>query len=71
MMGLSKEERIDLALLSGREGWSRRQIAEEFSLRHPYRQRICFFTAYAHFMTTPQWHGRGAKFFNFLAYVRA
>ncbi|CAI9719957.1 hypothetical protein C0J52_25601 [Octopus vulgaris] len=53
MMALSKEERIpdrmmeeriELVLLSGREGWSYRKIAEEFNLRHPYRQPI-FFTA--------------------------
>ncbi|CAI9720341.1 MPC34374.1hypothetical protein [Octopus vulgaris] len=44
MMDLSKEERIELVLLSGREGWSYRKIAEEFNLRHPYRQPI-FFTA--------------------------
>ena len=44
MMALSKEERIELVLLSGREGWSYRKIAEEFNLRHPYRQPI-YFTA--------------------------
>ncbi|CAI9720310.1 hypothetical protein OCTVUL_1B026826 [Octopus vulgaris] len=44
MMDLSKEERIELVLLSGREGWSYRKIAEEFNLRHPYRQPI-YFTA--------------------------
>ena len=42
MLALSKEERIDLVLLSGREGWCDRKIAEEFNLRHPYRQPICF-----------------------------
>ncbi|CAI9725921.1 KEOPS complex subunit TP53RK isoform X1 [Octopus vulgaris] len=44
MMDLFKEERIELVLLSGREGWSYRKIAEEFNLRHPYRQPI-YFTA--------------------------
>ncbi|KAK7068236.1 hypothetical protein SK128_005776 [Halocaridina rubra] len=43
-MALSKEERIELVLLSGREGWSHRKIAEEFNLRHPHRQPI-YFTA--------------------------
>ncbi|CAI9734165.1 Hypothetical predicted protein [Octopus vulgaris] len=38
MMALSKEERIELVLLSGREGWSYRKIAEEFNLRHPYSE---------------------------------
>ncbi|CAI9736187.1 Hypothetical predicted protein [Octopus vulgaris] len=36
MMALSKEEIIELVLLSGREEWSYRKIAEEFNLRHPY-----------------------------------
>ncbi|CAI9727465.1 PLHD1 protein [Octopus vulgaris] len=44
MMVLSKEERIEIVLLTGREGWSYRKIAEEFNLRHPYRQPI-YFTA--------------------------
>ncbi|CAI9719023.1 uncharacterized protein LOC126412052 [Octopus vulgaris] len=49
MMDLSKEERIELVLLTGREGWSYRKIAEEFNLRHPYRQPI-YFTAVAKFI---------------------
>ncbi|CAI9727188.1 Hypothetical predicted protein [Octopus vulgaris] len=36
MMDLSKEERIELVLLSGREGWSYRKIAEELNFRDPY-----------------------------------
>ena len=31
-MALSEQERIDLALLSGQEGWSYRKIGEEFNL---------------------------------------
>ena len=31
-----------MVLLSGREGWPYRKIAEKFNLRHPYRQPICF-----------------------------
>ncbi|CAI9726852.1 Hypothetical predicted protein [Octopus vulgaris] len=42
IMDLSKEERIELVLISGREGWPYRKIAEEFNLRHPYRQPIYF-----------------------------
>lgn len=41
-MALSKDERIDVVLLSGREGWSYRKIAEEFNRRHPARQPISF-----------------------------
>ena len=42
MVALSEEERIHLVPLSAREGWSHRQIAEEFNLRHPYWQPIRF-----------------------------
>ena len=44
MMALSKEERIELVLLSGRKIWSYRKIAEEFNLRHPHRQPFYFTT---------------------------
>ena len=37
-MALSKDERVDLVLLCGREGWSQRKIADEFHLRHPNRE---------------------------------
>ncbi|CAI9721864.1 Hypothetical predicted protein [Octopus vulgaris] len=37
MMNLSKEKSIEL-VLSEREEWSYRKIAEEFNLRHPYRE---------------------------------
>jgi transposase len=43
-MSLSKEERIELVLLSGREGWSYRQIADDFNARHPRMTPICFGT---------------------------
>jgi transposase len=39
-MGLSKEERIELVSLSGREGWSYRQIADDFNARHLRRTSI-------------------------------
>jgi transposase len=43
-MSLSKEERIELVLLSGREGYSYRQIADDFNARHPRRTSISFGT---------------------------
>jgi transposase len=43
-MSLSKEERIELVLLSGREGWSVRKIADDFNARHPRRTPIGFST---------------------------
>lgn len=39
MIDLSKEERIELVLLSGHEGWSfakLEEFAEEFNIRHSY-----------------------------------
>jgi transposase len=43
-MSLSKEERIELVLLSGSEGWSYRQIVDDFNARHPRRTPISFGT---------------------------
>jgi transposase len=43
-MSLSKEERVELVLVSGREGWSYRQIANDFDARHPRRSPISFGT---------------------------
>ena len=57
MMAVSKEERIDLVLLSGREGRSHRKIAEEFNLRHPYQQPTCFLPC-IHTLWTPRGRGR-------------
>ena len=41
-MALTKEERVQLILLSGREGWSYRRIADEFKVHHPGRSSIGF-----------------------------
>ena len=38
--GLKKEESVHLVLLSGREGWSYRKIADEFNVLHPGRSLI-------------------------------
>jgi transposase len=43
-MSVSKEERIELVLLSGCERWSYRQIAKDFNARHPRRTPISFGT---------------------------
>lgn len=43
-MALTKEERVQLVLLSGREGWSYRRIADEFNVLHPGRSSIGFST---------------------------
>ena len=39
-MGLLKEERIELVLLSGHEGWSYQKIADVFKACHPRRVPI-------------------------------
>ena len=36
-MSLSIEDRVEIVLLCGREGWSQRQVAYEFNRRHPDR----------------------------------
>ena len=39
-MSLTKDERVEVILLSGREGWSYRRIAEHFNACHPGRAAI-------------------------------
>ena len=39
-MALTNEERVELVLFSGREGWSYRRIADEFNVLHPGRSLI-------------------------------
>jgi transposase len=34
-MALTLDEREEIVLLSGRQGWTRRQVADEFNDRHP------------------------------------
>jgi hypothetical protein len=39
-MALTLDERVEIVLLSGREGWTQRQVADEFNARHPERNPI-------------------------------
>jgi hypothetical protein len=39
-MELKLDERVDIVLLSGRHGWTQRQVADEFNARHPERNPI-------------------------------
>jgi hypothetical protein len=39
-MALTLDERVEIVLLSGRQGWTQRQVADEFSARHPERNPI-------------------------------
>jgi transposase len=39
-MSLTKDERVELILLSGREGWSYRRIAEHFNACNPGRAAV-------------------------------
>jgi hypothetical protein len=36
-MALTLDERLEILLLSGRQGWTQRQVADEFNARHPER----------------------------------
>ena len=40
MASLSTDERVEIILLCGREGWSAQQVADEFSRLHPDREPI-------------------------------
>jgi hypothetical protein len=39
-MALTLDERVEIVLLSGRQGWTQRQVANEFNARHPERNPI-------------------------------
>jgi hypothetical protein len=39
-MALTMDEGVELVLLSDRQGWAQRQVANEFNARHPERNPI-------------------------------
>jgi hypothetical protein len=36
-MALTLDDRVEIVFLSGRQGWTQRQVADEFNARHPER----------------------------------
>jgi hypothetical protein len=40
IMALTLAERVERVLLSGRQGWTQRQVADEFNARHPELQTV-------------------------------
>jgi hypothetical protein len=39
-MALTLDERVEIMLLSGPQGWTQRQVADEFNARHPELQTL-------------------------------
>jgi hypothetical protein len=39
-MALTLNDRVEIVLLSGSQGWTQRQVADEFNARHPERNPI-------------------------------
>jgi hypothetical protein len=39
-MALTLDERVEIVLLSGRQGWTKRQVADEFNARYPELQTL-------------------------------
>jgi hypothetical protein len=39
-MALTLDERVETVLLSGRQGWTQRQVADEMNARHPELQTV-------------------------------
>jgi hypothetical protein len=39
-LALTLDERVEIVLLSGRQGWTQRQVADEFNARHPELQAV-------------------------------
>jgi hypothetical protein len=43
-MALKLDERMEIVLLNGRQGWTQRQVADEFNARHPELQTVVLLT---------------------------
>jgi hypothetical protein len=39
-MALTLDERVETVLLSGRQEWTQRKVADEFNARHPERNPV-------------------------------
>jgi hypothetical protein len=39
-LALTLDERVEIVLLSGHQGWTQRQVADEFNARHPELQTV-------------------------------
>jgi hypothetical protein len=39
-MALTLDERVEIVLLSGRQGWTQREVADEFNAGHPKLQTV-------------------------------
>jgi hypothetical protein len=39
-VALTLDERVEMVLLSGRQGWTQRQVADEFHARYPELQTV-------------------------------
>jgi hypothetical protein len=39
-MALTLDERVEIVRLSGRQGWTQRQVADEFNARYPELQTV-------------------------------
>jgi hypothetical protein len=39
-MALTLDERVVIVVLTGRQGWTQRQVADEFNARHPELQKV-------------------------------
>jgi hypothetical protein len=39
-MALTLDERVEIVFLSGRQGWTQRQVVVEFNARHPELQTV-------------------------------
>jgi hypothetical protein len=39
-IALTLDEMVEIVFLSGRQGWTQRQVADEFNARHPELQTV-------------------------------
>jgi hypothetical protein len=47
-MALTLDERVEIVLLSDRQGWTQRQVADEFNARYPERNPVTHSTVGKH-----------------------
>jgi hypothetical protein len=59
-MALTLDERVEIVLLSGRQGWTQRQVADEFNARHSELQTVVLLQS-QYVEQNPHKHGKAAE----------
>jgi hypothetical protein len=60
-MALTLDERVEILLLSGRQGWTQSQVADEFNATHPELQTVVLLSIPICWEQNPHKHGKAAE----------